>query len=68
MNFFKTLAMVGLVILFGIGCYIAAGINVRRLVNKKNNNHNWNYLLNYRMDGMGIFSVIGSSALFVPRI
>ena len=35
MNFFKTLAMVGLVILFGIGCYIAAGINVRRLVNKK---------------------------------
>ena len=28
MNLFKTLAMVGLVILFGIGCYIAGGIYV----------------------------------------
>ena len=34
MNFFKTLAMVGLVILFGIGCYIAGGINVGKLQNK----------------------------------
>jgi len=34
MNFFKTLAMVGLVILFGIGCYIAGGINVGKLENK----------------------------------
>jgi hypothetical protein len=37
MNFFKTLAMVGLVILFGIGCYIAGGyVSTKKLVKDSN--------------------------------
>ena len=37
MNLFKTFAMVGLVILFGIGCYIAGGsVSTKKLVKDSN--------------------------------
>ena len=37
MNLFKTLAMVGLVILFGIGCYVAGGyVTTKKLVKDSN--------------------------------